>query len=97
MSRKSSNFLIGFDCDIEVVFFEYFADFFLDIFSFKNGVLSHIANPSSDIDLYLSPRCSNNEYRLLLETNVTKGYKKAPESTEENITAADKAIATKLN
>ena len=38
----------------------------------------------------------NNEYKLLLETNVTKGYKKASESTEENITAADKAIATKL-
>ena len=36
-----------------------------------------------------------NTYNQLLDVNVTKGYKKAPPTTEEDITLQDKTIATK--
>ena len=41
-------------------------------------------------------KMDNNAYRQILETNFTKGYKKAPEAAEKNIATEDKAIATKL-
>ena len=37
-----------------------------------------------------------NTYNQLLDVNVTKGYKKAPPTTEEDITLQHKTIATKL-
>ena len=37
-----------------------------------------------------------NTYNQLLDVNVTKGYKKAPPTTEEDTTLQDKTAATKL-
>ena len=41
-------------------------------------------------------KMEQNTYNQLLDVNVTKGYKKAPATTEEDITFQDKTIATKL-
>ena len=41
-------------------------------------------------------KMEQNTYNQLLDVNVTKGYKKAPTTIEEDITFQDKTIATKL-
>ena len=41
-------------------------------------------------------KMEQNTYNQLLDVNVTKGYKKAPPTTEKDITLQDKTIATKL-
>ena len=41
-------------------------------------------------------KMEQNTYNQLLDVNVTKGYKKAPPTTEEDITLQHKTIATKL-